>query len=61
MESGKTKVLSVIAIVTFGVLIFGATFVYFQAQGESPTSANLSAITYTTDFFHLQYVNKQIL
>ena len=51
MESGKTKVLSVIAIVTFLVLIFSATFAYFQAQGGSPTSANLSATTYTTDVF----------
>ena len=47
----KTIVLSVIAIATFMLLLIGATYAYFTAQGGSPTSANLNVTTYTTDVF----------
>ena len=47
----KTIVLSVIAITTFMLLLIGATYAYFTAQGGDPTSANLNVTTYTTDVF----------
>ena len=47
----KTMILSVVAIVTFAILIVGATYAYFTAQGGEPTSANLNVTTYTTDVF----------
>ena len=47
----KTIVLSVVAITTFMLLLIGATFAYFTAQGGNPASANLNVTTYTTDVF----------
>ena len=51
MENNKNKpiILSVIAITTFMLLLIGATYAYFTAQGGEPTSANLNVTTYTTD------------
>ena len=53
MENNKNKpiILSVIAITTFMLLLIGATYAYFTAQGGEPTSANLNVTTYTTDVF----------
>ena len=51
MKNKKTKILSVIAITTFMLLLIGATYAYFTAQGGDPTSANLNVTTYTTDVF----------
>ena len=47
----KTMILSVVAIATFAILVIGATYAYFTAQGGEPTSANLNVTTYTTDVF----------
>ena len=47
----KTIILSVIAIATFAMLIIGATYAYFTAQGGDATSTNLNVTTYTTDVF----------
>ena len=51
MENNKTKILSIVAIATFMMLVVGATYAYFTAQGGSPASANLNVTTYTTDVF----------
>ena len=53
MENNKNKaiILSVIAIITFAILVIGATYAYFTAQGGNSTSANLKVTTYTTDVF----------
>ncbi len=47
----KTMIFSVVAIATFAILVIGATYAYFTAQGGEPTSANLNVTTYTTDVF----------
>ena len=52
-EKGKKQaiILSVVAVVTLIVLVVGATYAYFSAQGGSATSTNLNVTTYTTDVF----------
>ena len=47
----KTVILSVIAVVTLALLVVGATYAYFTAQGGNATSTNLNVTTYTTDVF----------
>ena len=49
MEKKKVKLFSAIALVALALLVVGATFAYFTAQGGDPTSANLNVTTYTTD------------
>ncbi len=51
MESRKTKIISVVAIVTLALTVITATYAYFNAQGGSATSTNLNVTTYTTDVF----------
>ena len=47
----KTMILSVVAIVTFAILIIGATYAYFQAQTGASKSTDVKVTTYTTDVF----------
>ena len=47
----KTMILSVVAIVTFAILIVGATYAYFQAQTGAGKSTDINVTTYTTDVF----------
>ena len=47
----KTVILSVIAITMLAILVIGATYAYFTAQGGNATSAKLNVTTYTTDVF----------
>ena len=49
MKNKKAITLSVIASLALLVLIIGATYAYFQANGGDSTSANLRVTTYTTD------------
>ena len=51
MESRKTKIISVVAIVALALTVIMATYAYFNAQGGSATSTNLNVTTYTTDVF----------
>ena len=51
MESRKTKIISVVAIVALALTVITATYAYFNAQGGSATSTNLNVTTYTTDVF----------
>ena len=51
MESRKTKIISVVAIVALALTVITATYAYFNAQGGSATSTNLKVTTYTTDVF----------
>ena len=51
MESRKTKIISVVAIVALAFTVITATYAYFNAQGGSATSTNLNVTTYTTDVF----------
>ena len=54
MEEKSKKqaiILSVVAVVTLIILVVGATYAYFSAQGGSATSTNLNVTTYTTDVF----------
>ena len=45
----KTMILSVVAIVTFAILIVGATYAYFTAQIGDGKRAGINVTTYTTD------------
>ena len=45
----KTIILSVVAIVTFAILIVGATYAYFTAQIGDGKRAEINVTTYTTD------------
>ena len=51
MEKSKKNaiVLSIVAIVTLIVLVVGATFAYFKAQGGIAGSTEVKVTTYTTD------------
>ena len=51
MESRKTKIISVVAIVALTLTVITATYAYFNAQGGSATSTNLNVTTYSTDVF----------
>ena len=53
MENNKNKaiILSVIAIITFAILVIGATYAYFQAQTGASKSTDVKVTTYTTDVF----------
>ena len=51
MESRKTKIISIVAIVALALTVITATYAYFNAQGGSATSTNLNVTTYTTDVF----------
>ena len=51
MESRKTKIISVVAIVALALTVITATYAYFNAQGGSATSTNLNVTTYTTNVF----------
>ena len=53
MEKSKKNaiVLSIVAVVTLIVLVVGATFAYFKAQGGIAGSTEVKVTTYTTDMF----------
>ena len=45
----KTLILSIVAVVTLIVLVVGATYAYFKAQGGTGSSTEVKVTTYTTD------------
>ena len=51
MEKSKKNaiVLSIVAVVTLIVLVVGATYAYFKAQGGTGSSTEVKVTTYTTD------------
>ena len=51
MEKNKKQalILSIVAVVTLIVLVVGATFAYFKAQGGTGKSTEVKVTTYTTD------------
>ena len=42
-------ILSLVAVITLIILVFGTTYAYFQATGGTGASSNLNVITATTD------------
>ena len=51
MSKKKTIILSVITITTLVLLVVGATYAYFKAQGGDPKSADIKVSSYTVDTF----------
>ena len=49
MEKKKVKLFSAIALTTLALLVVGATYAYFKAQGGTGSSADVNVTTYTTD------------
>ena len=54
MQNKKQIVLSIIAIVTFAILVIGASFAYFAAQGDTSAQASATVKTYTVDVFSFE-------
>ena len=51
MSKKKSIILSVITIITLVLLVVGATYAYFKAQGGDPKSADIKVSSYTVDTF----------
>ncbi len=51
MKNKKTFLLTIVAIITLIILVVGASFAYFTAQGGAATSANINISTSTVDTF----------
>ena len=49
MEKKKVKLFSAIALTTLALLVVGATYAYFKAQGGTGSSTEVKVTTYTTD------------
>ena len=56
MEINKKKalVLSVIGVITLILVVVGATYAYFTAQGGTGANADVNTQTYTTDNLSFQ-------
>ena len=56
MENNKKKalVLSIVGVVTLTLVVVGATYAYFTAQGGSGANADVNTQTYTTDNLSFQ-------
>ena len=57
MQNKKQIILSTLAIFVLSALIIGATFSYFQAQGDTSSQTSATVKTYTTDFFSFETGN----
>ena len=51
METKKTKILSIVALVVLAIAIIGASFAYFQAQVGNPAEVDISVNANTVDTF----------
>ena len=51
MSKKKSIILSVITIITLVLLVVGATYAYFKAQGGDPKSADIKVSSYTVATF----------
>ena len=54
MQYKKQIILSILAIFVLSALIIGATFAYFQAQGDTSSQTSATVKTYTTDVFSFE-------
>ncbi len=54
MQNKKQIILSILAIFVLSALIIGATFSYFQAQGDTSSQTSATVKTYTTDVFSFE-------
>ena len=54
MQNKKQIILSILAIFVLSALIIGATFAYFQAQGDTSSQTSATVKTYTTDVFSFE-------
>ena len=54
MQYKKQIILSIITIFVLSALIIGATFAYFQAQGDTSSQTSAIVKTYTTDVFSFE-------
>ena len=54
MQNKKQIILSILAIFVLSVLVIGATFAYFQAQGDTSSQTSATVKTYTTDVFSFE-------
>ena len=57
MQYKKQIILSIITIFVLSALIIGATFSYFQAQGDTSSQTSATVKTYTTDVFSFETGN----
>ena len=51
MKNGKTKIISVVAVVALALTVITATYAYFQAQVGDPASADIKVTANTVDTF----------
>ena len=54
MQYKKQIILSILRIFVLSALIIGATFSYFQAQGDTSSQTSATVKTYTTDVFSFE-------
>ena len=54
MQYKKQIILSILTIFVLSALIIGATFSYFQAQGDTSSQTSATVKTYTTDVFSFE-------
>ena len=54
MQNKKQIILSIIAIVTLAILVIGASFAYFAAQGDTSAQTSATVKTYTVDVFSFE-------
>ena len=57
MQNKKQIILSILTIFVLSALIIGATFAYFQAQGDTSSQTSATVKTYTTDVFSFETGN----
>ena len=57
MQNKKQIILSIIAIVTLAILVIGASFAYFAAQGNTSAQTSATVKTYTVDVFSFETGN----
>ena len=57
MQNKKQIILSIIAIVTLAILVIGASFAYFAAQGNTSAQTSATVKTYTVDVFSFKTGN----
>ena len=57
MQYKKQIILSILTIFVLSALIIGATFSYFQAQGDTSSQTSATVKTYTTDVFSFETGN----
>ena len=57
MQYKKQIILSILTIFVLSALIIGATFAYFQAQGDTSSQTSATVKTYTTDVFSFETGN----